>query len=224
ASCAAFPALGQEANPQQCVEDFDPAADYFPDKVSPRHSAFWDIAYHGNYKVLTVPDSEFPENPALTYVLVQCGTPAPELTGELEGALVVEIPVERTAITHNNGVAMLEEIGALGTIVAVSQSMLNSAETSPWFARVIEEANDPVSLGSSSGMDYETTVGVEPDILIMAGFGPGYTEVSDTRARGLPAVMVSNRIEPTPLGSAEWLKFLSAFYNLEDVANDRFDA
>lgn len=223
ATCAAFPALGQETNPAECVENFDPATNYFPEQVEPRHSTFWDIAYHNNYKVLTVPDSEFPENPALTYVLVQCGTPAPELTGDLEGALVVEIPVDRTAITHNNGLAMLDEIGVLGTIVGVSQSMINSA-TDPWFARVLEESSDAVSIGSSTGMDFETTVGLEPDIVVMAGFGPGYTEVSDTRGRGLPAVMVSNRIEPTPLGSAEWLKFLAAFYNAEGSGNERFDA
>jgi len=224
AAVAAVPAMSQETNPAECVDTFDPSVNYFPEQVEPRHSTFWDIAYHNNYKVLTVPDSEFPDNPALTYVLVQCGTPAPELTGDLEGALVVEIPVDRTAITHNNGLAMLDEIGALGTIVGVSQAMLNSAENSPWFARVIEESNDAVSLGSSSGMDFETTVGLEPDIIVMAGFGPGYTEISDTRGRGLPAVMVSNRIEPTPLGSAEWLKFLSAFYNAEGVGNARFDA
>ncbi|WMT88225.1 ABC transporter substrate-binding protein [Pelagibacterium sp. 26DY04] len=206
-----------------CVEAFDPSTDYFPEKVEPRHSAFWSISYHNNYKLLTVPNSEFPDAADLAYVLVQCGTPEPDLTGELEGALVVDIPVDRTMITHNNGLAMLDEIDALGTIVGVSNGMINSAQSDHWFGRVLDAANDPQNLGSS-GIDFETALGLEADILVMAGYGPGYSEVADARDRGLPAVMVSNRIEPTPLGSSEWLKFLSAFYNLEGYANEHFDA
>ncbi|WP_332715145.1 ABC transporter substrate-binding protein [Pelagibacterium mangrovi] len=218
-----FSVSAQEGAEASCVEAFEAGTDYFPDKVEPRHSSFWSIAYHDNYKVLTVPNSEFPDRPDLTYVLVQCGTPAPELTGELDGALVVDVPVDRTMITHNNGLAMLDEIGALGTIVGVSNGMLNSAGSDHWFGRVLDVANDPQNLGSS-GIDFETALGLEADILIMAGYGPGYTEVADERERGLPAIMVSNRIEPTPLGSSEWLKFLSAFYNLEGHANEHFDA
>lgn len=218
-----LPLSAQEIEPAGCVDAFDPSADYFPHKIEPRHSTFWSIAYHGNYKVLTVPDSEFPNRPDLTYVLVQCGTPAPELTGDLQNALLVEIPVDRTMITHNNGLAMLDEIGVIETIVGVSNAMVNNAGGDPWFGRVLDAANDPQNLGSS-GIDYETALGLEADILVMAGFGPGYTEVADARARELPAIMVSNRIEPTPLGSSEWLKFLAAFYNVEQHANERFDA
>lgn len=219
-SGTSLPAIAQ---PAECVQDFDASTDYFPDKVEPGHSTFWSISYHNSYKVLTVPNSEFPEGPDLDYVLVQCGTPAPDLTGELEGALMVEIPVDRTIITHANGLAMLDEISALETIVGVSNAMLNNAANDQWYARAIEAANDPQNLGSS-GIDYEMALGLEADILIMAGFGPGYTEVADASGRGLPAIMISNRIEPTPLASSEWLKFLSAFYNVEAYANERFDA
>src|SRR3546814_1884023 len=34
--------------------------------------------------------------------------------------------------------------------------------------------------------------------------------------------MISNRIESTPLASAEWIKFLAPFYGVEAQANDRF--
>lgn len=220
----ALPAQAQQANPEACVDQFDPDVDYFPDQVEARHSAFWSISYHGNYKLLNVDNSEFPDEGSLTYVLVQCGTPAPALEGDLEGALVIEVPVDRTAITHNNGLAMLDEIGAVSTVAGVANGMVTSAPNSPWFAGMLEAAGEPENIGTSSGLDFERILGLEADVLIMAGFGPGYTEIADARGRGLPALMVSNRIEPTPLGSAEWLKALSALYNLEAVANERFDA
>ena len=39
-------------NLQRCVTSFNPNRDYFPDKVSPTESLYWDIQYHKTYKVL----------------------------------------------------------------------------------------------------------------------------------------------------------------------------
>jgi iron complex transport system substrate-binding protein len=220
----AAPAMAQDAS-ARCATTFDPATDYFPAKVSSEHSAFWDIEYHGNYKVVTVADGES-ETPGaeLTYVLVQCGTPAPELTGELAGALVVEVPIERAVVTHRNALAMLDEIGAVPSIVGVTRNFLGFAETDPWYASVAERAAGFENVGSESEMDYEMTLALEADVIFMAGYGPGYQEVTTVSGRGLPAVMVSNRTEPTPLGSSEWLKLVSAFYNREAEANAVFSA
>lgn len=207
-----------------CVSAFDPDADYFPDKVTPEYSTLWTVDYRGLYAVLSVPDSEFPDRAPLRYVLVRCGAPTPELTGDLAGARTFTVPVQRTAINHNNGVAMLEQIGALPTVVGMSQSQLKLSDD-PYMAEVLAQANAPIVIAPSGDeVDYEATLGVEPDIVIMAGYGPGYTSVTEAAERGLPAVMVSNRIEPTPLGSAEWMKFLSVFYDTADVANTRFAA
>jgi iron complex transport system substrate-binding protein len=206
-----------------CITDFDPAADYFPDKVSSEHSAFWEIAYHGSYKVVTVADTESETADAtLNYVLVQCGAPTPELTGELASAQVIEVPIERAVVTHRNALAMISEIDAVPSIVGVTRNFLGFAETDPWYASLVEGASDPQSVGSESEMDYEVTLALEPDVIFMAGYGPGYKEVTTVAERGLPAVMVSNRTEPTPLGSSEWLKLISAFYNKEAIANDVF--
>lgn len=207
-----------------CPTDFDNGKDYFPDKVASEHSAFWDIDYHGNYKVVTVANSES-ETPGtqLKYVLVQCGTPVPELSGDLVGALVVEVPIDRAIVTHRNALAMLDEIGAVPSIVGVTKNFLGFAETDSWYASVIDRAEAPQSVGAESDLDYEMTLALEPDVIFMAGYGPGYQEVTTVSGRSLPAIMVSNRTEPTPLGSSEWLKFVSAFYNKEAEANIAFD-
>ena len=215
--------FAQEANPQGCVETYDPAVDYFPQQVASNHSQQWEIAYHNNYKVLTVPNSELPDEGDLTYVLVQCGTPAPDLTGDLEGALVVEIPVDRAIVTSRNALAMLDELDRVDTIVGMTGNFFTFAETDAWYASIFERAADPLNVASESDIDFETALALEADAIFMAGYGPGYEEVATVRGRGLPSVMVSNRIEPTPLGSAEWLKFMAAFYNLEEAANAVFN-
>lgn len=208
--------------PDGCVSNFDPGADYFPDKVEPTHSTLWTAEYHGSYAVLTVPDSENPGEADLHYVLVRCGAPEPQLTGDLADAQRFTVPVKRTATNHNNAVAMLDQLDVLPTVVGLSRSILDLAGDT-YMDEVLAKAGHPTAIAESvDEVDYEATLGVEADILIMAGYGPSYQNVTGALARGLPAVMVSNRIEPEPLASAEWLKFLSVFYGREKVANDRF--
>ncbi|WP_332715147.1 ABC transporter substrate-binding protein [Pelagibacterium mangrovi] len=217
-------AIAQDgAGEAACVEDFDPAADYFADKVTAEHSQFWEASYHGNYKVLTVADTEDSSEGSLTYVLVQCGTPAPELTGDLEGALLVEVPIERSIVTHRNALAMIDEIGQVPSIVGLTRNYLGFAQSDAWYSDIVAAAGDPLDVGSESELDFETTLALEPDVIFMAGYGPGYNEVTTVSERGLPAIMVSNRTEPTPLGSSEWLKFVAAFYNEEAQANAIFE-
>ncbi|AEQ53623.1 ABC transporter substrate-binding protein [Pelagibacterium halotolerans] len=213
---------GQQAGP--CVENFDPAADYFPQKVQSDHSRFWEASYHGNYKVLTVADTENLESgDSINYVLVQCGTPAPELSGALEGAVVIEVPIERTIVTHRNAIAMINELDRLSTIVGLTGNYLRFANEDAWYADVVAGAGDPADVASESDLDIETTLSLEADVIFMAGYGPGYDEVTSVTDRGLTAVMVSNRTEPTPLGSSEWLEFIAAFYNAEGEASAIFD-
>jgi ABC-type Fe3+-hydroxamate transport system substrate-binding protein len=219
AACGADTAV--VAGDDTCATDA-PVTDAFPVKVEPSYSTRWSVEYHDSYAVLTVPDSEHPDRGDLNYVLVRCGAPAPELIGDLVDAQVFTVPVQRTAINHNNGVAMLDQLGVLSTTVGMSIAQLDLAGE-PYMDGILAEANDPVAIAESGDeVLYEATLGVEPDILIMAGYGTGYNSVTDAAERGLPAVMVSNRIEPEPLGSAEWMKFLSVFYGTEQVANDRF--
>jgi iron complex transport system substrate-binding protein len=207
----------------QCIESFDPSTDYFPDKVEPTHSTLWDVEYERSYVVLRARNSETPGSSDLTYVLVRCGAPEPELSGDLAGAQRFTVPVARTVENHNNALAMLEQLGVVSTVVGMSDGQLSLADD-PYLAGLIEQADDPVNVGDGDGVEYEITLGAEPDIVIEAGYGPGYTNVTDDMARGLPVVMVSNRLEPEPLGSSEWMKFLAPFYGKEAVANERFAA
>lgn len=72
---------------------------------------------------------------------------------------MVEIPADRTIITHSNGLAMLDEIGELDSIVGVSNSMINNAATDHWYGRALDAANDPQNLGSN-GVDFEIALGL----------------------------------------------------------------
>jgi iron complex transport system substrate-binding protein len=222
----ATPALSQTAakpaDDPGCAEKFDPAKDYFPEKVDSKHSTFWDIRYHGNYKVLSVTDTESTTGAKNTYVLVQCGTPTPELAGDLKGAIVATVPIRRAIVTHRNVLSMLHEIDEASSIVGLTKQFFDYAAIDPWYADLIKRSSNPQNVGKQEDIDYETSLTLQSDAIFMAGYGQGQTYVSKVRDRGLPVVLISNRPEPTPLGSAEWLKLIAAFYNKEKSANTIF--
>src|SRR4051812_39452116 len=64
-----------------CIDRFDPAADYFPDKIAIEDAVHFSVTYRGSYKVVSV-RAAAPDAQAERYVLVQCGAPAPKLEGE----------------------------------------------------------------------------------------------------------------------------------------------
>ena len=68
-----------------CIERFDAATDYFPDKVAIEDAATFTVEYRRSFKVVTVKEA-YPGGPAERYVLVQCGAPPPMLSGDLATA------------------------------------------------------------------------------------------------------------------------------------------
>src|SRR5699024_9310596 len=152
---------------------------YFPDKVEATHSDLWSAGYRDSYVVLSVPNSEFEDQGDLHYVLVRCGAPEPDLPDELADAQQFQVPVERTVLNHGNGLGMLAEIDAVDTVVGLSGSMVDGADD-PWVGDLLDRAAGKTVTDDGDGVDYETTLGLEPDVIYLGGFGSGYTNVSDT--------------------------------------------
>lgn len=207
-------ALAQDGNPQGCIENYDPNVDYFPEKVESKYSEVWDVEYFNNYKVLTTHPDVRSEGDDEVVVLVQCGTPAPELTGELAEALVIETPIDRIFDATGVGLPGIEALGVAQTLVGWHYEY-SGAEYLP---EIYSRREELVSAGY--GADLESVVAVEPDVYLIFG---SPNERDEQRSLGIPAVWFDTWTDE-PLGAAEQTKFISLFYNLEAEANTLFDA
>ncbi|PSL44097.1 iron complex transport system substrate-binding protein [Saccharothrix carnea] len=217
-------ASGSPAEAEGCVTDYAEGRDYFPDKSTVTESELWKISYHDSYKTITLADTENAGGPELKYVLYQCGTPAPEATGDLEGALVVQVPVTNVSVTSFNALAMVDRLGKNKSITGLSGQLLGNAQKDEWYAGVVEAAGKPMSIGEYTDLNKEAVLGLENQVILMSGFGKGFDDISNARAAGMPGVSVSNRLERHALASAEWIKVVAAFYNAEAAANTEFDS
>jgi iron complex transport system substrate-binding protein len=207
------PTFAQNTNLTACVESYDPEVDYFPDKVESDYSEVWDVEYFNHYKVLTTYPSTRDTGDDQTYVLVQCGTPIPELSGDLANALVIEIPMDRIFDATGVGTAGIEALGVADTLVGW-QYEYSGAEYLP---EVYARRDELVSAGY--GDNLEAVVEAEPDVYLIFSGPDGLAE---QRSLGIPAVWYDTWTDE-PLGAAEQTKFISLFYNLEAEANALFD-
>ena len=192
-----------------CVDRFDPAVDYFPDKLAIEDAVDVSVEYRQSYKVVTVSDAT-EGGPPERYVLAQCGTPAPQLTGDLAGAQVVTVPVTSFFAFSTTHLPLLADLDRMDVLTGVAQHdavMDPKARARIKAGQVIEFARVGLVI------DVERVVAAKPSLLMATG--TSNATLSVIRQAGVPVVANSEWREPTALGRAEWLKYMALFLNEE---------
>lgn len=222
-ACSARPVTVGAPEPG-CITDFDPAVDYFPDKSSVTDATNFALSYHNSYQVLTV-NAPYPNGRSESYVLVRCGAPAPELTGELSGAQQIPVPIAEMYSASTTQLAMIAELDRAEVVTGVA----NTADV------VSPPIRDRIDAGAIAGyapshqINAEAVIAAAPDVLVAGGsHDPSHAKLRDA---GIGVVADAEWLETTPLGRAEWIKVLAALTGSEKTAataygkiRDRYNA
>jgi iron complex transport system substrate-binding protein len=200
-----------------CVDRFDPAADYFPDRITIEDAGHFAVDYRRSFKVVTLREP-YPGGPAERYVLLQCGAPAPALTGDLTGAQIIRVPITSLYSGSMTHLPLLVDLGRLDVLTGVSRladligdEVLKRAAT----GQVREFA-------AASVIDPELVVANPPSLLMTGGAFPA--SLATIRSAGVPVVANTEWLEPTALGRAEWIKYMALFLNEERHAQQLYTA
>ena len=213
APVAAGPDTG--ANPAGCVEGDAASGEQFPDQFTVQHAENYTLTYAQNYKVLTVGETS-PGTGEHTYVLVQCGTEAPALEGELDGASVVEIPVATIFSESTSHLGFIDVLDLEGTVTGVSDG---SWVVTPSIRERID-AGEVESFNTTMVIDTEIVVAADPDVYITGGYDdPAHETIADA---GVPVVADAEWLETTPEGWAEWVGLFAALTNTEAKASELY--
>ena len=202
-----------------CVENYDAEVDYFPSKVTVDYAQNFNVEYFNNYKVVTMLPWLGAEE-ALEYVLVQCGTPAPEGYDE---SSIFEVPVNSFVATSTSMLPHLDEQGLLDRLVAVDTTLFTSNED----VLALVESGDVAEIGgggSGGDINFELLLNLEPELVMAQEFYAGGTTLSQLQEAGIPSVLNADYADTSPLGQAEWGKYIALFFNTEAEANELFDA
>ena len=213
----AAPSIAQSQAPaKSCVVAFEDGVDYFPDKAELGYAENFSVVYFDHYKIVTVHEP-FVGGVSQVYVLVKCGTPAPELANDLAGATVIQTPVASifsASTTHN---PMFDALGAVDRVTGVAS--LAYATTNA----ILDAgaAGELIEFAATGALDIEIVIDAGPDIFMTGGSDNSLYDV--LAAAGVPVVANAEWLEPTSLGRAEWIKFVALFLDEEALATSVFE-
>ncbi|HEY5878179.1 MAG TPA: ABC transporter substrate-binding protein [Nakamurella sp.] len=216
-STASTPGAPGALDAAGCITDYQPGVDYFPVKSEITHATNFSLRYHDSYQVLTVPQPTEGAAPE-SYVLVKCGAPTPELTGDLAGAQLVTTPVGSLYSASTTHLPFLVELDALDALTGVGTKGFISEKQAQ--DRVAEP--DVIEFSATGTIDAEAVIAGRPDVLVTAGYDvPAYAVI---KAAGIPVLANADWLENDPLGRAEYVQYFAALTGSEAQAAEFFDA
>ncbi len=213
-----LPAAAQDLNlTEGCISDFSADVDYFPEKVEILHADKFTVAYHKHYKVISVQDA-YDGAPGFDYVLVQCGAPAPPAADFAEGAQFIEAPAGDIITLSTTQLPALAQLGLLEHLVGVDSAFYIST---PEVLDAVAEGKI-AELGFGAQINIELTLDLEPQLVMSYGYNPDTDAHPVLLEAGVFTALDASWRELSPLGRAEWLKFIALFYNREGTATQLY--
>lgn len=186
------------------------------DEVTVKHAIGFTVSYHDGYKVIRVLRPWKNAKETFTYVLVNRGTDPPD---GFDGAQVVTVPVRRFVALSSTYLPHIERLGVVDRLIGVSSTgfvyspVIRGRVTHGLIAET----------GSDGGLNVETLVSLEPDLVMTYGSGNPNSDVHPKLLElGIPVAVNGEFMEQTPLGRAEWMKFTALFFGLDGQADRVF--
>ena len=120
---------------------------------------------------------------------------------------------ERIVVMSSSHVAMLDALGAADRIVGVSGKDFISTPS-------VEARLDSIGdVGYEGNVDYERLVSLRPDVVMLYGVNGASSMEGKLRELGIPYVYIGDYMEESPLGKAEWMRFIAEIVGKTAVAD-----
>lgn len=131
----------------------------------------------------------------------------------------IKIPVSRVVINSATYLGFMELLDELGCIDGVCNSDYIYNKT------ILEGVKEGKiqDLGNSFDLDIERLLLLKPDVIFTTAYNGDQKEADLFDRYQLKPVFNIEWQEPSLLGRAEWIKFIAAFFDKEEVANQLFN-
>ncbi|AUP80833.1 ABC transporter substrate-binding protein [Flavivirga eckloniae] len=177
----------------------------------------FSISNHKGYKKLVVNSAWPNSNKTFTYLLVNKGEKRPEHDAN---AKIIEIPIKTLVAVSTTNIPTLEYLGVDNSLIGFPNTKYICAEKTR--ARV--DNGDIKELGNDLELNIELLLELKPDLVLGFSVNGINKKLDQIEKLGIPVALDGAWTEQHPLGRAEWIKFIAAFYNKEEKADSIFKA
>ena len=177
----------------------------------------FEIEYLDTHKLITVRDTWIGSGgESQVYALVPKEATMPKIP---DGATLIRTPIERLVIMETVFLGIINDLDLYESLVGLAY---------------LDFANDPLAhervekglakqVQSGAGMDIESMLMLKPELVLTSTIGSStFDSHPQMRRAGLPVVVTAGYMEEHPLARTEWIKFVAAFYDKEDLADKVF--
>jgi len=184
-------------------------------RTSVKYAKGFTIKQFKEYKIITINNAWKGDAKSYQYVLY-----ATEKPKNILDAMFIKIPIKSIACMSLTHVAFLEKLGLESSIVALSGCDYVSS-----FKIKNQIKNNTIKeIGQEQNFNYEMLVEKSPDFVMAYGINSASNGfLNKMKELGLNVVLNSEYMETHPLGKAEWIKFMAAFYDEDEKANEIFN-
>jgi len=173
------------------------------------------IEEHVGYKVITVKGAWKGDKTSYQYVLYKGEKPKLKLD-----ATYVKVPIKKIACSSLTHIAFIEVLNQINSVVALSGCNYVSSDA----VKQRIKAGEIKETGQYQSLNYELLLEESPDIFMIFGINESSNQgINKLKELGVTTVLNGEHMEPHPLGKAEWIKFMAAFYDMEEEAEKFFN-
>ena len=151
---------------------------------------------------------------ACYYVTYKANTSTPDKSKTVVAPLT---SLAATSATHYAFVAALHQLLSI-TGISSPQLVYNPELLQQFQHGHITDLGDPFSL------NVEKTMALKPQALMMSSYNQTDPAAERISQAGIPVIFNNEWMETSPLGRAEWIKFVAVFYHKEKMADSIFNA
>lgn len=186
------------------------------DSIHPAHAQGFEVKYLPHHvRLVDICDPQNENGNTFHYALVPRGMKPADIPADYT---VIETPVHSAICMTSLQLSNFIKLDACDKVVGITSTrhLFN------------KEMNDRLKSGKTSkigiegNFDNEVIMSVNPDVIFISPFKRGGYDAM--REIGIPLVPHLGYKEMTPLGQAEWIKFIGLFIGQEEEANAKFAA
>jgi len=183
--------------------------------IQPQYAKGFEVRYADDYVLVDVQDPQSEESTSFHYALTKRGTTPANVPS---GYTVIETPIRSVICMTSLQLSNFIKLGMQKKVVGITS-------TRHLFNPIMNEQlkeGITAKIGIEGNFDNEVIMAMNPDLILISPFKRGgYETLGDV---GIPLIPHLGYKELTPLGQAEWIKFIGLLLGVEEDANKQFNA
>ncbi|MEQ8243175.1 ABC transporter substrate-binding protein [Fulvivirga sp.] len=182
-----------------------------------KYATGFAIEYFDGYKIVEVKRPYMNAKTSFKYILVSDESKVPT---SLKNERIIQVPIKSIVCTSTTHIPLLDYLGETDKLIGFPTTDYISSEK----MRARIDDGFVKDLGVDSDINLEELIALDPDMIMAYTIGGDYGQFNKMEQLGVPAILNAEYLEEHPLGRAEWLKFMAAFFDKETMADSVFNS